>query len=458
MKRVNLFQKKTDSSVPFLCKIVIITLIIGILLRLLIGFFTTHIYDVYHWGVVIQNINSGNGLYEITGYFYTPVWGYIMGIVSMFQDFIGVDLIGTHVTELLFFDDIAWYFTSTVTTPEFNITLKFVYLISDMIVGYLIFWIIRDVTNDQRKAAIGFALWFLCPLVIASGFVVGMFDTISALMTLLSIILLRKGRYFESGVLFSMVTLLKFFPGFFIFIFIAYIMKKHKDDGLQKIKVTYFILGIAITSFILFLPQILDGTIADCFLFITSRISEGTVGDASGGSFIEKFAILSYVLTIFVSIYYSRRIYKKDSGGLDGLFFNAVFVTTLIMFLYPPLPQYILLLLPFFIFALLKDKKYRIPFCLVVIGGTLQAVGAGPIDFAAVAVYTDMMDLDSLIQTITGWISDSPSYLHLVSSGGQYLAYVGLITTLIVHFNEQIKNAAGKIINRKKNKTNGSDN
>ena len=445
------FKRKYEISTP-LCGAVAVILVIGILLRLIIGIFVTHVYDMYHWGVVIQNINSGNGLYEITGYFYTPVWGYIMGVAAVLQDLIGIDLIGIHVTDLLFYDDIAWYFTSTVTTLEFNIALKFMYLISDLIVGYLIFWIIYDITNDRKKAVTGLALWFLCPLVIASGFVVGMFDTISVLMTLLSAVLLIKGRYIESGVLFAMVTLLKFFPGFFIFVFIAYILKKHKEDGLQKIKVMHFIIGIAVTSFIIFLPQLLDGTFADCFLFITSRLSEGISGDASGDSTIGYIAVLSYILTILASFYCGRKMYKEDTNEPKKSLFGAIFVVTLVMFLYPALPQYLLLLLPFMIFVLLKDRKYAVPFSLIVVGGTLQAIGAGPIDFSAIAVYTDIIGMDSLVQAVIGWVSNAPSYLRLVSDGGMCIVSVGILLTLLINYDIKIKNCVCAIVNRIKPK------
>jgi hypothetical protein len=66
------FKEKDDTTAPFICKTILIVLLIGIVARLLVGFLVTHVYDIQHWGVVMQNINSGNGLYEITGFFYTP--------------------------------------------------------------------------------------------------------------------------------------------------------------------------------------------------------------------------------------------------------------------------------------------------------------------------------------------------------------------------------------------------
>jgi len=440
----SLKEKDEDSvSVPFLCRTIIILIIVGIAARLIIGFFMTHIYDMYHWGVVIQNINSGNGLYELTGYFYTPPWGYLLGLEAFFQDILGVTVIGEHLTAAFAMENIAWYYTSTVTAPGFNMSLKLMMLVSDLVVGYLIFWIIRDLTKDKRKAVLGFALWFLCPFVIASGSVIGMFDTISVLMTLLAVVLLRKDRYIESGVMLSLATLMKFFPGFFIFIFIAYILSKNKQDGTANKKLMMFLIGVAVTAFIIFLPQLLDGTIADSFLFITSRLNEGVGLDSGVGAVAGYAAILVYILAIAVSIMFALRIKRNDDKEKnDALLFDALLITTAVMFLYPPLPQYVLLLFPFVIFAMMHlDKRYRIPCILIMIGTSIGALAGGPTDLVAVAAYTGLLNLDTVMGIIQGYtdpfLGSSP--LMLIGLIGFAIQYVGILAVMWVRFGERIK-------------------
>ena len=51
----------------------------GVILRLLITSLSM-IYDTNYWALVIRNIDSGNGLYGLDGYFYTPVWGYLLAL------------------------------------------------------------------------------------------------------------------------------------------------------------------------------------------------------------------------------------------------------------------------------------------------------------------------------------------------------------------------------------------
>ena len=47
--------------------------IIGVIIRLLMIPITL-VYDSNYWAIVIRNIETGSGLYELEGYYYTPVW------------------------------------------------------------------------------------------------------------------------------------------------------------------------------------------------------------------------------------------------------------------------------------------------------------------------------------------------------------------------------------------------
>ena len=443
-KFISSLKEKDDlaRSVPFLCKAVVIILIIGIVTRIFLGSFLTFVYDMYHWGVVIQNINSGNGLYGLTGYFYTPVWGYFLGVEAFFQDLFGIANIGERLTGALFMDSIPGYFTGTVTTVAFNISVKILFWISDIVVGYLIFWIIRDVTKDHRKAVIGFALWFLCPFVITVGSITAQFDTIFVMMTLLSVIMLRRGRYMESGVMLCIATLMKFFSGIFIFIFIAHILSKNKGNEANK-KAAIFAASIAVTAFILFLPQILDGTIADAFLFVTSRVSDG-VGSTTVGMLGGYAALCVYVIAITVSILFARRIKNNDDEERsDSLLFDALLVTTAVMFLYPPLPQYVLLLLPFVLFAMVSDARYRIPCCLLMVGTTIVTLSGGPMNLVAVAAYTGMMDLSSIMDMVRSVTSPFMGYSpsDIVAFAGYVIQYIGILAVLWLRFGKRIKDA-----------------
>jgi len=435
-------REKDDISVsiPFLCRAVILIILAGVVIRLVLGFFMTYVFDMYHWGAVIQNINSGNGLYEITGFFYTPPWGYILGLESLFQNLTGVTVIGERLTDTFLLEDIGGRYTSTVVTPFFALAVKLIFMLSDLVVGYLIFWLVRDITKDQKKAVAAFALWFLCPFVITVGSVIGMFDTISVLMTLLAVIMLRKDRYVEAGVMLGLATLTKFFPGFFIFIFLAYIVAKNRDGSARR-KTALFLAGIVVIAFIIFLPQLLDGTIADSFLFITSRVSEGVDSGVIGkiGGYA---ALVVYALTLIVSAILAKRLLRNDGEtGLDRRFLDALMVTTAVMFLYPPLPQYVLLLLPFILFAMIYETRYRIPCILLMIGTTVASVAGGPMNLVSVAAYTNILGLGPVMRAVG--ICTSPflgfEAISIVGLAGYVLQYAGILFVLWIRFGEDIK-------------------
>jgi len=458
IRKISSFFLDRDSeniSAPFICKWVLIALVIGVVARLALGFFFTHLYDMHYWGLVIQNINSGNGLYEITGFFYTPVWGYILGAGAFFQDILGVGLVGARVTELLPIEDVVWYYSATFTTPAFNMAIKFMFLLSDIVVGYLIFWLIRDYTGNHKKAVLGFMLWFLCPPVIAAGSMLGMFDTITVMITLLSIIMLKKERYIESGILLSIAVLLKFFPAFFVPMFLAYIIARHRGDGTALKKVAYFIIAAGVTALVIFLPQILDGTLAECFLFITLRVDNG-VGSSAIMQIGGYIAIAVFASVLLIYTLYAAKISKiQDVNELNRKMFDAFLIIIATLFLYPPLPQYVLLLLPFLIFAtIVSDKRYIIPLVFLMIGTTMAAFNGGPINLSAVANFTDVLDLNSLIGVINGYIepvfgTPLPVVVGLL---GSTIQYIGILLVLWVRFGYKVKN----IIFKNRDKTDAS--
>ena len=443
-RSVNAAEEKGEGhgAMRFLCKPVIIILVAGIALRLILDLFLTQAYDFYHWGVIVQNINSGNGLYELTGYFYTPPWGYILGLEAFFQDLFGITVTGVHATGMFPAEGVTGSTTSTITAIAFNMSVKMIFLISDIAVGYLIFWLVRDITKDRKKAAAGFALWFLAPCVMTVA-AMGMFDTLCVLMTVMAVIMLRKDRYIESGVMLSMAALMKFFPGFLIFIFIAYIISKNREDGTSVRKAVMFITACAATAFVLFLPQLLDGTFMDSFLFITSRVDEG-MGAGIIGTIGAYAALIVYAVVIVISVILALRMKNiTDREKLDTALFDTLLIAMAAIFIYPPTPQYILLLLPLVIIALNHNRRYIIPYCLLTVGAAVASVSGWPLGLASVAVHTDIIDLGALIGIIQGYTSPliGISAMEIVSLAGLAVQYIGVLYILWIRFGERIKDA-----------------
>ena len=49
--------------------------VIALAVRLIIMPLVSHDFDIYHWALVIENIQTGDELYGLDGYYYTPTWG-----------------------------------------------------------------------------------------------------------------------------------------------------------------------------------------------------------------------------------------------------------------------------------------------------------------------------------------------------------------------------------------------
>ena len=57
--------------------------VIALAVRLIIMPLVSHDFDIYHWALVIENIQTGDELYGLDGYYYTPTWGYVLAFFSL---------------------------------------------------------------------------------------------------------------------------------------------------------------------------------------------------------------------------------------------------------------------------------------------------------------------------------------------------------------------------------------
>ncbi|MFA6776649.1 MAG: glycosyltransferase 87 family protein [Sphaerochaetaceae bacterium] len=311
-------------------------------------------------------MESSNALFGLTGYFYTPVWGYILGTINtLIESFCGLDLFGIRFTDLLGIEALNHiYYTATTTTPLFNLAMKLPLILCDVLVGYLIWQLIIEKTDDQKKATAGFSLWFLCPLVIYMSGIQVQFDCISALMALLSVILLKKDHYFLAGIMFALGTLIKLFPAFLVLLFVIYLLRVHKNDGQAFRKIGWAALGTVLTVGIIFLPQILDGTLSNAFSFITDRASE--TSEITNRLVTYFFAAVGLVIMTYVA----WRMNKLDAHQARDKLYKYALATLAGTGLIAIGPQYCIVFLPLLIYyATAEDRGYRLCVYIIGIGG-----------------------------------------------------------------------------------------
>lgn len=373
-------ERHLEKTKKFLLHPVTVVMVLGLAIRLIIMPILTHNYDVTYWALIIRNIQTGNGLYEITGYYYTPVWGYILAVVGKLCAIFGVDTGAVRFDDLLFVEDAWWrFYVADLTNISFNVLVKIPLAICDMVVGYLIYWLVKDRTGDKKKATLGLALWMLCPITIFLSAAHGMFDTISVLFTVLTVIMVYKGKYFRAGITFSAAVFTKFFPIYLVFILLAYIFRKHSGDRPAQIRaLERAALGFVAMSLLLYAPMIMQNTVMDSFLFFTNRVVDAA---ASGGGSdtmtsivnLSKSAvfIIQPIILAFVC-YVSYRFLKYRDGNVEEDFLKACMFSLAIAFSMPMSPQYLVILLPFLIYYVVAvDRSYLKPFLAVGIGAAL---------------------------------------------------------------------------------------
>jgi Predicted integral membrane protein len=419
-------------------KVFVLIILVGLTVRLVLMPLLTYEYDIYHWGVIVANINSGNNLYDLTGYFYTPVWGYMMGAITAFSDlFLNVDVMGVRFTNMLPIEDLEYRFhIATISTISFNLMMKAPFVLCDIIVGYILYKLILKFTEDKRKAVYGFALWFLCPIVIYMSSVQAMFDTISALLLLVTVLLLYKDKCFLAGALFSTVFLLKFFPAFCIFVFIGYIWVKHRDDGLAKRKVAEAALGAVIMTVILFLPQVLNGQMEDTLSFIVGRVSADTnIRDTI-------MTTAGIAIALFGMLYFGYKMFKTPKEGADrALFTNTLMALVCAMFMSFG-PQYVIVMIPLLIIHIFTtDINYRK--CWILISVSTFAVALTYNNFSllcSIAEYTSLVDTEwilSAMRTLEG-VMFNVTYREIIIFIFNVIECIGLLLILLFHFSDRI--------------------
>lgn len=205
---------------------VMAVLVAGLAVRLVLIPFTSSPFDVSAgWVAVIEEIYAGDSLYDADLYKYTPVWGYILAVAAGAADLLGMSSFGSPFTDIYLERELTFGYCY-ITDPGFNILIKTPALVFDVLTAFSAYRLVRDISGDDRKAEIGFAMWFLCPVVILSSAVLCMFDSIMIFFMIESIIALRHRRYGLAGALLAVSILTKAFPAVILPLMAVYVLSE----------------------------------------------------------------------------------------------------------------------------------------------------------------------------------------------------------------------------------------
>lgn len=357
---------------------------VGLIIRSLISVLFTHSYDIAYWGYIIENIQSNSGLYELPGYYYTPVWGYFISSIGFVMNYLfGIDVFGIESDSLIPSQDVSWeYYMDLVTTVEFSLVFKAVFTLIDLAISYVLYLMVIERTGDRQKASIAFGLWFLCPLTIYTSCVHAMFDGLSVLTLLLTVYFLMKGNYLLAGCSFSMAVLSKFFPAYLIFLFVAYILVKESGDIRKFAKsLSMSILGAAVMFLVIYTPDIVNGTIWDSLNFVFNRVDSIGAGEESfwdsltsnGYTIVIMLQPVIIFLEVLLAYYYQKGRSSKSNTNDRFMMYCMLGATS--VFLWTPAPTYMMIIIPFVIYhVLVSDSRYKLSLIALLIVPTLYAI------------------------------------------------------------------------------------
>ena len=374
-----------------------IAITIGILIRLLLIPFSLE-YDTNYWAVVIRNIESGNGLYLMEGYYYTPVWGYILGFAASMQNLLlNIGDPSTVCYGLFYYNTVGVYaYTNMASSIWSLLVLKVILWICDLVLAITVYQLIEERTGDKRKAIIAFVLVFICPHVIGSSSMVVMPDTISAMFTMLTILLLKHDRYLLAGVCYSFAVWVKFFPIAIILVLLCYIYVKAEGKRNEAVKrIVLSILGFMGATIIIFLPQMMEGTLLRSLAFFTDRVVE-----------IIRFGIFSIILAVFLGIaviavvlFVAKHMLVERENIEDRMMEYSMVILCICMLLYTNM-QYLVTLIPFLVYCIMVvDNHYKYIWIALAVAGTILTfmLNTNVAMLNSIIAYTGLISADSVL-------------------------------------------------------------
>ena len=350
---------------------IIIVIVLGVVIRYVLGFFFTYPRDVASWVVNSENFLMGGGLYGLPGHYYTPVWGYIMAVLTSIAAFAGIPL-SQYVPEFSgSVSALPWY--TSLPSIEFALLIKTFLFIVDILVAYAIFKIallmkflffvfflvafsifkIAILVNyDDRKAFIAMAFCFLCTLTIVISSIRVMFENVEILFLLFSLLMLLQKRPIVAGAMLGISLLVKPYGMFLGILMIGY---AYAQTGSLKYTGRY-IVSTALMGVVLMAPVIASGHLDEALTWLSVRAGNVTSGYNVTLLLMPVLVVASAVVAYLLAYLRLTDVRLMMSVGL---------VLTGAMMVMPGNIQYYLLLVPM---ALLMFSRWLIPlFALILL-------------------------------------------------------------------------------------------
>ena len=421
----------------------LLILLIGLVIRLILMPLFSFSFDMSAWVVPGIGFEGGRNLYDTSYFMYTPLYGYILSIMTGIGNLIGISIPGEMMSDLVSSTGASTILTTMITTISANILYKVPLLIIDIITAWVLYRIVNHLTNDNKKATIAFALWFLCPLVIWSSSVACMFDSLSALFSLLCFFFLIKERYVFSGMAFMLAVTTKVFPMCLIFVILVYMIAKHRKEIQTMLKnLGQFIISAVAVFAVVYAPVIWTGNLSKSFIFFSAR-SDEVINSSFNPLYILTHISYNQIiqfapLVIMALIYIAWRMYNSKSEKRDQNMVIAMLLSFTVMFIWPSTPTYSVILIPFLAMAITVCEKKTLIWSWALFSSIMVLEALSTFNFQvlySVAAYTDLFDLNSIISLVV----NNGGIFNILVGIFKYLEFLPGISVLAIFYLEKKK-------------------
>lgn len=391
-------------------------LILGLIIRLAIAPWTSYTFDTHPFYSASVDMLAGAGMYGHAVYSYPPGFGLVlypfMLLLSLFMD---PSMFGSFQPGMIETGVVTSLITPFVTSPAFNLAYKAPLIIGDMLTASMLYVLVLD-WKGEKAGRIAYMLWFLNPLVIWIGAVMGQFDVLAVLCTLLAVYFFLRDRYALAGLAMGAGVMMKVYPAYLGFLFLALLLLDQGAEWKARLRSTAKLAGgflISLLSAVPFLfttPAMLDMILRragnDSYggvnIWFLSPLSGGNeVGGATGQSVLGILQspiftmLIGFILAVVISVILAR----SDRPLRDKVFTGSLFILVIaLLFRSVTNPQHILWVLPFVVLASLSDPRFRTPMLLLTLSGLLASLSlCSPAAFLyPTAVYTPFLELEQL--------------------------------------------------------------
>lgn len=333
----------------------ILIIVIGLAVRYVLGVVFTYPRDIGSWILNSENFLMGEGLYGLPGHYYTPVWGYIMAIVTAFCGFLGVPI--SQFNEAFVGGEAVVPWEAVLPTMEYSLLVKTVLFAFDLLVGYVIYRIVMHVRGDERLAVISFGIWFLCPLTIIISSMRIMFENLEILLILCSLLMMLLDRPRLSGVMMGMSLLVKPYGLFLGILMIGYAYAK---TGSLRHTLTY-VFWTVVSMVVLMAPVVATGGLDDAMIWLTARSDDISTG------YNMSLLLMPVLLAVSVVVAYLFARHRCTDFRMLMIAGTMITAGTLV---FAGNVQYYLVILPF---VILLFTRLSVLFYIVMIGMSVLA-------------------------------------------------------------------------------------